>query len=385
MSLTSSIRTRRPWLMVLVGIGLLGAVVAEAREPAPTAEKGEKKKKFRRPGGAATPDPDGGGTEKTGRRVGGMGESFLKQGNFRASASAFRDEITKNPDAIAAHVGLGKALARLGRCDEALSELWPYVGTKPFGDEPAILASVCSGRLGLVDDARYFAQIAAEWDPENPRALTQYALALDDAGDHYASDKVLAQLEVLPGPKDASLYAKAVLALRSGDIDTFDQLTFFWQDDRASQRDLSRLEAQSWLDLGNPIEVVASIRQIKRVQRGRFSTWLRAEAVRRLGEPEEALELLNTRQAKLAEGSDSDAVRARVLVDTSDLEGAAALLAPYVGDVDPEIIASEWYLARARGDRTAMRDYATMYRREQSSPIRKLSSVVPWVDYPVPR
>lgn len=384
-------RLLRPLLVVLLGTGLIGSVVAEAqpRPPGlaagkdgsaaekPGGAKGAGRKKFRRPGG--------GEGEEGGKRVAGMGETFLKQGNFRAAASAFREELKKNPDAVAAHVGLGKALARLGRCGEGLAELWPHVGTKPFGDEAAILASVCSGRLGLMDDALFFARIAAEWDPENPRALTQYALSLADAGDTYTSDKVIGQLEVLPGDKDASLYAKAVLALRRGDIDEFDELTFFWSGDRGSQRDLARLEAQSWLDLGNPVEVVASIRQIKRLQRGRFSTWLRAEATRRLGEPEEALELLNTRNAKLAEGSDSDAVRSRVMVDLGDLAGAQALLEQYPSDVDPEVTASWWYLSRARGDRAAMKDFSALYRAEQTSPERTLGDLIPWVDWPAPR
>lgn len=374
--------SRHLWAL-LVGVGLLGAVVAEAREPAPAGEV-KKKKKFRRPGGS-TDDAADEGVDKAGRRVGGMGESFLKQGNFRAAASAFRDELKKNPDAVAAHVGLGKALARMGRCTEGLAELWPHVGTKPFGDEAAILASVCSGRLGLLDDALYFARIGAEWDPDNPRALTQYALTLADMGDLYAADQIIGRLEVLPGPKDASLYAKAVLALRSGDIDAFDQIAWFWPADRASQRDLARLEAQSWLDVGNPIEVVNSIRQIKRMQRGRFSTWLRAEAVRRLGDPEDALDLLDTRNAKLAEGSESDSVRARVLVDLGDLEGAAALLDQYASDIDPEVTASAWYLARARGDRAAMADYARLHRTEESSPRRKLRSLIPWIDWPARR
>jgi tetratricopeptide (TPR) repeat protein len=375
---------RRGLLAVLLGVGLAAAVVAEAQEPtpAPAGARGALRP-ARGAGRAGTPARGKGprtaaaGAQDS-KRVGGIAESFLKQGNFRAAAAGFRQELEKTPDAVAAHVGLGKALARLGRCDEALTELWPQVGTKPFGDEAALLASICSSSLGIEEDALYFAEMAAEMDPGNPRALTQYALVLDKRGDADRAERVIGQLQVLPGPKDASLYARSVLALRAGDIDEFDRLTFFWPDDRSSQRDLQRLEAQSWLDIGDPIQVVSSIKTIQRMRRGRASTWLRAEAVRRMGDPKEASDLLNSRNAREGEGSDSDAVRARVLADLGDLVGAQALIDQYAHEVDPELVASAWYVARSAGDKAAMKDYAAIYHREQVSPLRTLRQLIPW-------
>lgn len=335
----------------------------------------------RAPGaGPRPPRPDvHGGPDKEGdRRRASMGETLLKQGNFRAALSSFEQEIAASPDSVAAHVGRGKALARLGRCGEALTELWQWVGTKPFGDEAALLASVCSSRLGLLDDSLFFSQMAVEIDPENTRALTQYALDLAAVGDLYAADEVIGRLEVVRPDRDASLYVKAVLALRAGDIEEFDRVVFFWPDDRNSQRDLARLEAQSWLDMDDPIQVIASIKQIKRIRRGKTATWLRAEAVRRLDMPEEGLEYLESKNARGGDASDADAVRARVLADLGDLAGAQELVDRYADDVDPDIVATAWYLARKRGDAPAMADYAALYERVRVSPLRDLDQLVPW-------
>jgi len=374
----------RPAVVVLVLAGLVGGTLdAAAQQPAPASE--------RRPGpklgakgreGVVAPRPRPGGkagADKAGQhRAGGIGESFLKQGNYRAALSAFEQDIAESPDAVAAHVGRGKALARLGRCEESLDELWQWIGTKPFGDEAALLASVCSSRLGLHDDGLFFSAMAAEMDPDNARALTQYALDLATVGDLYTMDRVLGQLVVVRPDRDASLYARAVLALRAGDIDEFDALTFFWPDDRNAQRDLARLEAQAWLDLDDPIQVISSIKQIKRIRRGKTATWLRAEAVRRLDLPDEGLEYLDSRNAGSADTSDADAVRARILADLGDLDAAFALAERYGKDVDPDIVATLWYLNRKRGDAKGMADYAALYEQVRVSPLRDLEQLLPW-------
>ena len=109
-------------LPLLLGLALTPSVLAQKAPRAPPA---------------AAPTPADGEAH---RRIQGAGEASFKQGNYRQAAEAFRKELAENPDSVPAHLGLGRALSRLGRCDKALVEFWPYVGMKAFSSpSPAAL------------------------------------------------------------------------------------------------------------------------------------------------------------------------------------------------------------------------------------------------------
>lgn len=365
-----------PLAAVLLGTGL---ALAEAPTEGPRA--GERGIRARPPAfGPKTfrqspPTSDAEGVPD--RRQASMADAFLAQGNYRQAIQAYRQEIEADPERVRPHIGLGKALGRLGNCSAALDELWPYVGQRAFGADAAVVASMCSSRLGFEDDALAFARMAAEINPEDPRAVTTLILELDTQGLLEERDNWLGRLQVVRDDRDASQYARAVLAIRRGDIDEFDALAFFWTEDRASRADLARLEAQTWLDLDDPGEVVDSLRKIKRIRRGKFAGWLRAEATRRLGRADEAAELLDSKLLRRTEGLDTDAVRIRVKIDLGDLAGARALLDPYSASDDPEMVATRWYLARATGDRRGMARAAEAYERVRVSPLRRLEHLIP--------
>lgn len=361
-------------LPLLLGLALTPSVLAEkpSRAPSPAragAEDGEARK-----------------------RVQGLGEAAFKQGNYRQAAEAFRKEIAENPDSVPAHLGLGRALTRLGRCDKALAEFWPYVGMKAFSAETALAAAVCSGRIGLSDDAVTFSQIAVERDPENTSALTNLVLALDAAGRNDEVEELLDQLVVANPARDASFFARAVLALRRGDIDEFDIIARDWPTDRETARLLVGLKGQSWLDLDDPVQVGREMRGIHRPRRPGLARMVNAESVRCAGEVQLADEILSGRALRNSETSDTDAIRVRVLADQGDFVGAQAILDRYDLLADADLVASAWYLAWHESNVPEMARLRDAYLGVRVSPLRHLYHLIPitWrLDYvpgaPMPR
>ncbi len=382
--------------VILLGAAvLLGAQPAEPRGPGGGDAKAQGMRRGngegRRAGGKAregrAPKGPGAGRGKGPALQGadgrespraGRGNMFLRQGSTRAAVSSFRKQLEANPDSAALHIGLGKALVRIGQCEEGLDHLWPYVGTLPFGAEAALAASTCSSRLGLLDDAIYFDRLAVDMDPKSARALTNLALDLASAGDDAGAEVVLDDLLFLRPDRDASTYARAVLALRAGEIEEFDRITFAWEQTEGPSLDLRRLQAQAWLDLDDPVAAMASLANLRRVRNGQQVRHLRAEAHRRVGYADEASAYLEDRPQSVLEGIDSDAVRVRVFADLGEFAQAHELLAEYEGERGPELAASAWYLARREGRTDELPALAEAYERVRQSPLRDLDELVPW-------
>jgi len=76
-------------------------------------------------------------------------------------------------------------------------------------------------------------------------------------------------------------------------------------------------------------------------------------------------------------GADADAVQVRMLVDRGQLVEARTLLADYALELDEEVVASRWYLARAEGDAAGLEREAAAYALARTSPLRTLDQYVP--------
>jgi tetratricopeptide (TPR) repeat protein len=373
----------RAALLVLLGLGLGSDALAGGppgfRSPRPQLGQPVVRQGPPSKDDAADDDDDDAADAAPGRqrRKPGLADGFMTSGNFRAAISAFQRELKTNPDSAATHIGLGRALSRVGRCAEALDHLWPYADSRPFGDEAALSAAACSARLGLMDDAILFDEVAVRRDAQNVRALTNYALDLDLAGRWGERDAVLDALLVAKPDRDASLFARSVIALRRGDLDEFDALMATWPLDRDTRISRARLLAQSWLDSDLPEAALVEVDHLPVFGRGAAARELRAEALRRLGLFDEAEDGLESRVTRRVEGADIDAVRARVAIDRGQAVEALSHLADYDQSDEPEIIASMWYFARKKGDAEGMSLHAAAYRRVQVSPLRTLEKLVP--------
>ena len=238
-------------------------------------------------------------------------------------------------------------------------------------------SSTCSNRLGLYEDAVFFDRLAVEANPDSARALTNLALDLDAVGDDVGRDEALEDLLFLRKDRDASAYARAVLALERGDLDEFDFVAFTWRRDDGTNMDLGRLEAQAWLDVDDPITALSVLSQLKKIRAGAHTRRLRAEAHRRLGATAEAQSHVEDNTQAVSEGPESDAIEIRVDVDAGDLDAARTILAQYPNAGGAEMTASAWYVARAEGDAAQMATLAARYATQQRNPRRTLELLIP--------
>jgi tetratricopeptide (TPR) repeat protein len=328
-------------------------------------------------------EPGGGTATDEGREKRGIkkGDALLGQRRNRAAARAFADEVKADPDAVAAWVGWATAQARLGKCGEALEKFWPYVYTRPFKVESALLAARCSARLGYFDDAVYFDAVALERNPESLRARNALVLDLDLAGDAVGRDMVLEQLVLVNPQRDSSWFAEAALAIRAGDLERFDVVSALWDRDARSDEEMLRLRAISWLDVDDPMTALAAMTEVKKVRRGAGARLIIAESKRRLGDTVGALGEFERKMLDKLTGMDADVIHARVLADLDRADEAEELLAPWVDAEDEEVLATRWYLAR-RAASGAARDtelarLAQSWEQQRRSPLRALEQLVP--------
>lgn len=364
-------------ILALVLVGLAWSGPGEPSGPAP---KGQ---------GARGPGPGGGQRSGPGRMGAapmikgvpaeagkGRFKELLRGGSARAQVISWRMEVKEKPDSPDAHVGLGKALAELGECEEALDHLWPYMGTAPFGREAALSASQCSARLGLLEDAILFDRFALDLAPEDVRAQTMLVMHLDMTGDRVGVEEMLFDLET-SGSKggDPSIYARALLALRHGDVDEFDLCVAMWERAGWEAKQLWRLDMQLWLDLDDPQRALEGIGPVQR-RRGGGRHYI-AEAQRRLGETSSALSLLENNNLRVSEGATVDAILARIYVDLGDDAKAEELLDNYPDDSDADIIASRWYLALKREQPDQVATFAQLWARLNVNKLRSLDMLLP--------
>ncbi|GDX80107.1 hypothetical protein LBMAG42_19180 [Deltaproteobacteria bacterium] len=336
-----------------------------ARRPEPTvaAEAGQ---------GAASEPP---ARPATGVRRGNM---LLRQGYFRMAVAAFEEAVAASPESPEAHLGLGTAKARLGTCAPALEEFRGWSDSIAFGARVALLAAHCAGRQSHPEEAVSFTLSALEKRPDNRTALARLALDADQLGDAVLRDVAIEYLWYASPDQDESLFAEAALALRHGDLAEFDRYDAMWRREGRASEEMNRMRARSWLDVGDPVEAYVELRKGgSKLKRGADSRLMMSETARRLGQLVDASRALHGRlQGKLS-GADADAVQARILVDSGDLEGAAALLKGYELEVDEEMVASRWYLARALGREEEMAAAEVAFAASRMSPLRTLEQYIP--------
>jgi tetratricopeptide (TPR) repeat protein len=346
---------KRPALLALVSVLALSAFEAQS----------------------ALAGPDDGSEGASRKRMPTVADGMLKQGSYRQAVEAYKLEIAKNAESVPSHLGLGRALTRLGRCDVAMEEFWPYVGMKAFSSDVALAAAVCAGRLGFGEDALMFSQMAVDRNPNNAPAMTNLALTLDTAGRYEELDALLAELSTVRDDRDASYYARTVLALRSGDITEFDIIADAWPTTGETVMTLAALRGQSWLDLDDPIQTGRVMRKIKRLRRPGLARMVSTEGVRREGEFAQAKDMLEDRNLRTNDSSDSDAIRVRVLADQGDFTAAHAILDGYEVGIDADLVASAWYLAWHERDVPQMRSMRDLYLTVRVSPLRNLYKLIP--------
>lgn len=352
--------------------------------PALVEAKPERQRQPHRKGtaqaGEEQPDGSTARANPAGRGDRGMSaaDKLLAAGRPRQAVQAFALEVARNPEASASWVGWGTALAQLGECSSALDKLWPYTHTRPFRADSAMWAARCSSRLGFADDAVYFDTLAIERKPESVSARSALVVDLDRAGDYVGRDIILEQLSLIDPKRDTSWFAEAAVALRHGDLETFDVIDTLWRREGRSDDEFARLRAISWMDLDDPHKAFAMMHEKRKIKRVSGDRLIIVECLRRMSQPEEALHELEKTVTGRLQGVDAEVLRARVLVDLGRLAEARQLMAPWQSIPDEEAVASRWYLARAENDPSSLTNAAAEWDAIRSSPLRTLEQLVPY-------
>ncbi len=306
------------------------------------------------------------------------GNALLARGMFRLAAAAFREAVAAEPDSGAAHIGLGVALARNGNCSDALPEFRDWNEARNFGSRVALLAAHCAERQGDAAAAVEFSLRAWESKRNSRTALARLALDADRLHDPVLVEVATEYLWYVNPEQDESLFVEAALALRRGDPTELDIIDTLWRREGRSDEEMNRMRARSWLDVGDPVQAYAELKQGgSKLKRGADSRVMMAETTRRLGLLADADRALDSKLMGLLTGADADAVKARMLVDRGQLADARTLLADYELELEEEVVASRWYLARAEGDAAAMEQEAAAYALARTSPLRTLDQYLP--------
>jgi predicted Zn-dependent protease len=306
------------------------------------------------------------------------GNMLLQRGMYRVAVSAFEEAVAADPTSPGAHVGLGVSFARNGNCAEALPEFRDWSDSRMFGSKVALLAAHCAERQDDPALAVEFSLLAWERRRDDRTALARIALDADQLGDTVLSGVATEYLWYVNPDQDESLFVEAALALRHGDVGAFDTVDALWVREGRSGEEMNRMRARSWLDVGDPVAAYAELKEGgSRMRRGADSRVMMAEITRRLGLLADADRALDSRLMGRLSGADADAVQARLLVDRGRPDEAAELLAGYALETDEDLVASRWYLARARGDAAAMAAAEADYAAVRKSPLRSLDQYLP--------
>lgn len=357
----------RAFVLALAALVALGGLAAPA-------EAGPADRRPRAPGlRQGAPGLPGPGRRPNVQR----GRAMLNSGMSRAATDSFRQALQHDPTNGEAHVGLGLALARNGKCNEGLPHLLEWTDALAFGPRAALVSAACLERMGEAQAAVEMDLYALERRPTLASALTRLALDADRAGDPVLRDVSVEYLWYVKAERDESLFAEAALALRRGDLELLDALALLWEREGRDVEELDRLRARAALDLDDPTGAIAIFQAHPRLRRGTGARLLNLEAGRREGLWAQSLAGIDGKQFGRLSGGEADAIRARLWVDAGELAKAAEILAEYPDEQDEEQVASRWYLARAQGDVAAMAELAATYEHLRSSPLRQLEQLIP--------
>jgi len=309
----------------------------------------------------------------------------MQMGNHKKALQQFEVLLEKYPDNRRLHMSIGQVKLSMNDCEGGAEWILRHRTRPTFKLKMAGQLAACSARHGDYANAVYWQEEAALLDPENPNVWSLLGMYRYRQGDYWGVEAALDEAAALD-PNDMRLHlAFASIALTEGDHERIDELIARVAEADKGLVNAYVLEARLELDLGNPVlaEQVAT-KAVKRDIDGTSALVLKAEALRRLGDLEDAAGLLQRREAWYLERPVMWPVHIRVLADQRDFEAADDVLARALdaNPHEPELLASGWYLARARGDAEGMAVWADRYEVVAVNPYRTLESLVPLTESP---
>lgn len=290
------------------------------------------------------------------------------------------ESVGMNPD-----IAIRTAEARfvLNQCDDALALAEPHRADAVWTASTSARAASCFARRGAFDEAVYWQQEAVLFEPGDPGRQTMLALFQVRLGDADLGARAFEDAVALDPDASALLIVQGALALDRGDFLVLDEVRNRLDATDAMGHPMGLvLGARQELDLGH--EDLALRMGLAAMRRGSTSSVINAvtiEAARRTGDLDLAGRLVDRTNNEVQGAPALTPVRIRVEVDRGDLGRAERELAAglALNPLDQELLASGWYLARARADTAAMADFAARWGRLNTSPWRRLDRLVPVV------
>jgi hypothetical protein len=315
------------------------------------------------------------------------GEMRLQHHQWNMAIQLFRGVLADDPHSARAKRGLGVALAREKRCDEALPMLADVRATAEWSVEAAVAEGDCRERHGDLSGGLAAYEEALLLDDASGEALYKLAMTRGSAGDLPGAEAALDAIDELESPRAVNLrpLAEAWLAADQGGDEAWLALDELRR--RIGEASLltntAKIEADViegllWLDAGDPIAAERALSRAGAKSRvpTRASSW-KAEALRRAGLHEEAAAIFERKKVELGDLPIKRAVMARIAIDQGRLADAREILAGSPPE-DAEIQATAWYLARAEGDAAGMADAEARWRRVNAARERRLEHLIPW-------
>lgn len=284
----------------------------------------------------------------------------------RLAGQQARNVLRSQPGDLDAREQLGVALAAQGACSLAVVEIDKVLDVRPLGPPGVQAQAICAAMRGDMSGA------LAEWEelgvmePADATVWLRTGRARLDIGDVAGAWAALGVLESLPGADIPVWLLRAELRFVTGDPAVEEDMQLAGKELGAVQDSVRVavrvIEARWWMAQGYPRVAADRLKETKGLSLvHRSVARVRAEALRRAGERAQAAEILARPMLVRDEDLRLTSTRVRLAADTGELVQAAALLSG-MPDVDvPDVVATRWYVAQARGQSAEAERLAARY------------------------
>jgi tetratricopeptide (TPR) repeat protein len=311
-------------------------------------------------------------------------QRLLVSGQYRAATQEFRGVIDEHPEHPGAWVGLARARAGLGDCDRTVEILsqWRHAGA--YNARAALAEGWCWYRLGEMSQAQETALDVIRLKPNLGPGWYLLALASQALGDEVGWETAIEGLDVLERGDVMIALAEGWRAMEEGDEEALALASRELEElakanpRSAIQAQIAMLDAQRWLDLGDPVRAEDALHDVTGQDDEQVrALLLRAEAIRRQGNSIRASRYLQSPSVRARTSPIPRAVRLRTLVDMGVLDVPRERLPELIASPHPEDVATGWYVARALGDEALTARFAAEWARVNTNPDRSLEQLIP--------
>lgn len=306
-----------------------------------------------------------------------LAEGQLEKGSYRMASARFQDVLEKRPGSGRAKLGLARAYAGIGQCDDALVLLTELRGRPVWGADGANAEGACLLRRGRVSEAVAAFEEASWFSPRKAQAWFNLALLAVDLDDLDGFERAVEALATCDGGDVLEVAARATRALEWGEP-SFDSWLGMLRGLSGGGPHLHGLDGRAWLDLDDPQAAGASFHDAIRLDMDnvQLARW-RSESLRRAGDLAGARAAVDRPMLRRAgAGPLAQALEVRLLVDEGEIDEAERVLAT-LDLTDPEAMASAWYVAHARGDAVRKSDLVVAWSQRVRAAGRSLEQLIP--------